>query len=283
MISAGSAVSESRTAPRTDCSASRFCGGAVAVSPLRWSAIAIRRSSLGRPRGLPAPPRARSPRLSAELLRSASVACRSASRRDRAAGVLLDDVLLALASTTIVLMVAVTSSATSTTTMRVPTVRIGSSRWTLRRSMRMPRASRMASTMSCDVTEPNRRPSSPAWCGDGEDGLVEQLGVVARLRGRLRERLLGGLLAALGGGDRALGGGLGQLARDQVVAQVALRDVDDRAALAQRLVVLEQDRLGHGGSSARGRGRDPVAAGRARRATRACRPRTGAARARGRA
>src|SRR5690242_19794731 len=28
MISAGSAVSESSTAPRTDCSASRFCGGA---------------------------------------------------------------------------------------------------------------------------------------------------------------------------------------------------------------------------------------------------------------
>src|SRR4051794_10681263 len=27
MISAGSAVSDSRTAPRTDCSASRFCGG----------------------------------------------------------------------------------------------------------------------------------------------------------------------------------------------------------------------------------------------------------------
>jgi hypothetical protein len=60
-------------------------------------------------------------------------------------------------------MVAVTSSATSTTTMRVPTVLIGSSRCTLRLSMRMPRASRIASTMSCVVTEPKRRPSSPAW------------------------------------------------------------------------------------------------------------------------
>src|SRR4051812_14529665 len=66
-------------------------------------------------------------------------------------------------STTIVLMVAVTPSSTSTSTMRVPTVRIGSSRWTLRRSISMPRASLIASTMSCAVTEPNRRPSSPAW------------------------------------------------------------------------------------------------------------------------
>ena len=47
--------------------------------------------------------------------------------------------------------------------MRVPTVRIGSSRWTWRRSIVMPRASLMASAMSCEVTEPNRRPSSPAW------------------------------------------------------------------------------------------------------------------------
>ena len=66
-------------------------------------------------------------------------------------------------STTMVLTLARTPSPTSTVTMRVPTVRIGSSRWTLRRSMSMPRASLMASTMSCEVTEPNRRPSSPAW------------------------------------------------------------------------------------------------------------------------
>ena len=57
---------------------------------------------------------------------------------------------------------AVTSSATSTTTMYVPTFLIGSSRWTLRRSTLIPRASRIASAMSCVVTEPNRRPSSPA-------------------------------------------------------------------------------------------------------------------------
>ena len=149
-------------------------------------------------------------------------------------------------STTIVLMVAVTSSATSTTTMRVPTVRIGSSRWTLRRSMRMPRASRIASTMSCDVTEPNRRPSSPAWCVIVSTVLLSSSALSRAFVVASASALLGGLLAALRGGDRALGGGLGQLARDQVVAQVALGDVDDRAALAQRLVVLEQDRLGHG-------------------------------------
>src|SRR5918997_282594 len=110
-----------------------------------------------------------------------------------------------------VLIVAVTPSSTSTSIMRVPTVRIGSSRLTLRRSIGMPRASWMASTMSCDVTEPKRRPSSPAWRG------------------------------------------LGDLARDQVVAQVALRDVDDRPAGAELLVVLEEDRVRH--VSGRGPGR----------------------------
>jgi hypothetical protein len=33
------------------------------------------------------------------------------------------------------------------------------------RSIVMPRASLIASAMSCAVTEPNSRPSSPAWCG----------------------------------------------------------------------------------------------------------------------
>src|SRR5919198_65098 len=54
MISAGSAVSESSTAPSTDCSASRFCGGAIGplkpwdVCPLVRSGALIGRSSLGR-------------------------------------------------------------------------------------------------------------------------------------------------------------------------------------------------------------------------------------------
>src|SRR6185437_9293492 len=51
MISAGSAVSDSRTAPSTDCSASRFCGGATGprpfVYPLVSACALIGRSSLG--------------------------------------------------------------------------------------------------------------------------------------------------------------------------------------------------------------------------------------------
>ncbi len=54
MISAGSAVSESSTAPSTDCSASRFWGGAIGAPPkgllfpLVWVGAVIGRSSLGR-------------------------------------------------------------------------------------------------------------------------------------------------------------------------------------------------------------------------------------------
>ena len=65
---------------------------------------------------------------------------------------------------TIVLISAVTPSETSTETMCVPVVLIGSSSWTRRLSSRTPRACRIASTISCEVTEPNSRPSSPAWC-----------------------------------------------------------------------------------------------------------------------
>ena len=66
---------------------------------------------------------------------------------------------------TIVLTVAVTPSWTSIVTMWVPVVRIGCSSCTLRRSSFIPRACLIASTMSCAVTEPNRRPSSPAGWG----------------------------------------------------------------------------------------------------------------------
>src|SRR4051794_41686204 len=59
MISAGSAVSDNRTAPRTDCSASRFWGGVSGPSgmrgappfwPLPWlrSKVVTGRPSLGR-------------------------------------------------------------------------------------------------------------------------------------------------------------------------------------------------------------------------------------------
>src|SRR5579863_8170241 len=68
--------------------------------------------------------------------------------RDRDEHRQLSGVTHGYAATTIVLMVAVTSSVISTTTMYVPVLRIGSSRWILRRSILMPRASRIASAMS---------------------------------------------------------------------------------------------------------------------------------------
>ena len=72
--------------------------------------------------------------------------------------------------------------------------------------------------------------------GDREHGLVEELGVfLRRVAVAWSTARSAGGLAALRGLDRGLGGGLGELARDQEVAQVALRDVDDRAALAERL------------------------------------------------
>ena len=106
-------------------------------------------------------------------------------------------------------------------------VRIGSSRWTLRRSTVMPRASGSRRRCPASVTEPNRRPSSPACC---------EIVRTVRLRSsacsweRRDGLLLGarlGLGLALGGLDGALRRGLGELARDEEVAQVALRDVDD--------------------------------------------------------
>ena len=64
--------------------------------------------------------------------------------------------------------------------------------------------------------------------------------------GRVSERALLDLAALLGRGDRALGRRGGELARDQVVAQVALGDVDDGALLPDVLDVPEQDGLRHG-------------------------------------
>jgi hypothetical protein len=51
MINAGSAVSDSSTAPRTDCSASRFCGGVIGPSSAReWPLLYVRSGALmGRP------------------------------------------------------------------------------------------------------------------------------------------------------------------------------------------------------------------------------------------
>ena len=57
--------------------------------------------------------------------------------------------------------------------------------------------------------------------------------------------LFGDLAAALRFLQRARGRRLGQLAGDQVVAQVAGGDVDRLTALAERVDVLEQDGLCH--------------------------------------
>ncbi len=105
------------------------------------------------------------------------------------------------AATTIVLMVAVSSSATSTTTIYVPVWRMGSSRWTLRRSMRIPRASRIASAMSWGVTDPNSRPSSPACWGIVRHGPAQQSRALLRALDGVSLRLLGLLLTPRGRGD----------------------------------------------------------------------------------
>src|SRR3954453_7440884 len=81
---------------------------------------------------------------------------------------------------------------------------------------------------------------------DGQHGAREGRGVLLRLLDGLGRRALGALHAVLRGLDRALRRRLGEAARDEEVAEVALRDVDDRAALADALDVLEQDRFRHG-------------------------------------
>src|SRR5918998_6361739 len=84
MISAGSAVSDSSTAPRTDCSASRFCGGVVGPSNgPEWPLVLIRSGALtGRPSLGPGPARIRdSPAPCDEVLSE------SAHARDGACGV----------------------------------------------------------------------------------------------------------------------------------------------------------------------------------------------------
>ena len=150
---------------------------------------------------------------------------RGARARDREA---------AYCSTTMVLTLARTPSPTSTVTMRVPTVRIGSSRWTLRRSIvdAAGLLDRVDDVLRGDGAE--QAAVVAGLVGDREHGLVELLGALLGALGGLGGRAVEGLLVALGRGDRALGRRLGELARDQVVAQVALGDVDDRAALRRR-------------------------------------------------
>ena len=147
---------------------------------------------------------------------------------------------------------------------------MGSSRWILRRST--VDAARLLDGVG-DVLRGDRAEQAPVVAGllaDREHRLVEQLGAAraARLDGLLRGALLG-RGAALGRVDGALRRRLGELARDQVVAQVALGDVDDGALLAERLDVLEQDRLGHRASAPRARGTPPPRPPRSGRSSRA--------------
>ena len=242
MISAGSAVSDSRTAPSTDCSASRFCGGATGPSGMRGTGewplpLAWVRSGSAHAAGGVDPRSARSANTCSLEAHPATcgrfgshgagtttaarwAAVGKARRARRARLLLLDDHGLD---------VAVTPGSTSTTTMRVPTV--GSARRGGRRGCRWsrPRASLMASAMSCEVTEPNRRPSSPAWWAIVSTVLLSSAAFSSRLGGGVGDRALGGDGAALGRLDRAARRRLGELARDQEVAQVALGDVDDGA------------------------------------------------------
>src|SRR6185437_9412241 len=80
---------------------------------------------------------------------------------------------------------------------------------------------------------------------DREDGLLQQRRVLVGPLRRLARGALSGLDAPLSLGDRARRGRLGQLARHQVVAQVAGSDVHDVATLAERVHTLQQDRLSH--------------------------------------
>src|SRR3954454_4694741 len=80
---------------------------------------------------------------------------------------------------------------------------------------------------------------------DRQHGLAEQGGGLAGAFRRLLLGLGGPLALALRLLERALGGGLRQLAWDEVVAQVSGRDVDGGPGLAEPVNVLEQNRLGH--------------------------------------
>ena len=136
-------------------------------------------------------------------------------------------------------------SATSTATMCVPVVLIGSVSWIRRLSSLTPRACRTASAISCAVTEPNSRPSSPAWWAIVRTVLRSRAAVSSARSACSVGRPLGRLGAPLRLRECSVGGRLGQLSRHQVVAQVARGDVDDFAALAECLDRLEQDRLCH--------------------------------------
>ena len=115
----------------------------------------------------------------------------------------------------------------------------------LRRSTRTFRARQISSAMSDGVTEPNSEPVGPAFTSKRSTVLPRSSAIscaCSAVRASCFARC-GVDLAHLGDpGRRRV---LGEPARKQVVAGVAARDVDDLAAQAELLDVLEQDDL-HG-------------------------------------
>ena len=137
-----------------------------------------------------------------------------------------------------------TSGCRRTVTGCLPTVLIWPGTSTARRSSAGPPAARTASTTSAAVTEPNSRPESPAAFALTVTVQAAQLGCdlagvpevadLARLAGPTDRVDL--LLRAAGGHDR-------QPARKQVVAAVAVLDLDDVAGRAEIGHVTGEDEL----------------------------------------
>ena len=145
-----------------------------------------------------------------------------------------------------VLTVATKPSATSTSTMKVPISLIGSSSRTLRLSIVMPRASLMASAMSAAVMLPNRRSPSPALAASVMTVLLSVAVNSSACDGHAGLARLALFFATAELDDLARRRGLGQLARDQVVARIAAGHVGELALVAEVLDVLEQDDLHRG-------------------------------------
>src|SRR3954454_23063175 len=128
-----------------------------------------------------------------------------------------------------VLIVAVTASAASATTMYVPAWRVGVPDGGDRpvegdlAAVELDAAGVLDGVD--DVLARDRAEQAPVLAGlvgEREHRAVEELGLVLRARRRLLDRALLRHLRAAGGLERALRRRLGELAGDQVVAQVAL-------------------------------------------------------------
>ena len=113
---------------------------------------------------------------------------------------------------------------------------------TFRRSIRIFRVRQISSATSVGVTEPNSEPVGPDLTLEAENRLPEHLGdppACSVLRASFFARWAS--TARLGHAGRRRH--LGQAARQEVVAGVPARDVDDVPAQPELLDVLEQDEL----------------------------------------